>query len=113
MEERLLSLDVIRNYGRQSFPSSDNEFTFRLSNITEIPKLRELHGLLQDKTVLSLANLLLELSSENEVTCNDGKFQLLELHPDHRNVNPKNKTSQTSEEKAVLFIPYKDAADDS
>ena len=81
MARRRLEIDEIKVGGRTNFPSNDNEFEFRLSNIRDIPKLQELRDLLQDKDALCLAHRLLKLSTENELECADGTFSLVNLQP--------------------------------
>ena len=88
MEQKSLNIDEIRRGGRRSVQSTNNEFIFNLNNIQEIPKIRDLHNLLRDQNALSFAKLLLELTSEKEVTCDDGTYSLVDLRPDSKYGEP-------------------------
>lgn len=99
MASKLRDWDLIKTGGMKTPPPNNNEFTFHLSDFdNQANDLKDLHCLLKDETALSFATMLLEMSGELEVACNDGMYSLVDIFPFCENEESENLEEDRSED---------------
>ena len=98
-------LDEVKKDAESKFHSNHDTFKFHVPSIDDPRMVSQLHELLKGERSLHFANVLLEISGENKISCTEGSYTLLKLQPDvsSKDDNQKYSTSGSSTSISDLF----------